>query len=216
MIRPKKGQNKHRRSDKVPENSAAEKAERAKWRRRLTQTLGESELSVNPTIERSKRARSEGRLWRAKEMLQGRISSHPYDAEIMEEYGSVLLEMGDDLEAGKYLFLSGARSPAYKSAINLYLDRFADSTAIHLHASFPAWARKVPLEQFPEPVANELRTRGFKPDDLNQNIREPRSKSSPSRETFGKFGCLAVVALFLLLFGLGVVSGIQRVWQWLG
>ncbi len=171
--------------------------------------------TVNPTIERSRGARSKGKLWQAKEILQGRISSHPYDAEIMEEYGSVLLEMGDDLEAGKYLFLSGARLPEYEDAINLYLDRFAKSTAIHLHASFPAWARKVPLERFPEPVTIELRARGFKPADLNQYIREPRSQPSPAGEKMAKYGCLAVVAILVMLFGVGVVTGIQRVWQWL-
>jgi hypothetical protein len=56
-----------------------------------------------------------GRLWRAKEILQGSICRE-YDLRIFERYGQILLLMRDNLEAGKYLFLSGSRKPEYEPA----------------------------------------------------------------------------------------------------
>lgn len=170
---------------------------------------------MNPTIERSRKAWSEGKLWRAKEILQGRVASQPFDPRIMEEYGSVLLEMGDDLEAGRYLFLSGARAPEYEAPIALYLSRFASSTAIHLHASFPAEARKVRIEELPASVAEELRARGFKASDINKYIREPRAPDNSVGNVFAKYGCLLVAAVILVLFGAGVYAGIRQFVQWL-
>ncbi len=46
-------------------------------------------------------------LWRARERLSGVISQSPYDAQVYEELGYVLLLMRDLSEAGKYLFFIG-------------------------------------------------------------------------------------------------------------
>jgi hypothetical protein len=51
-----------------------------------------------------------GALWRAKEILRGRVASSQYDPVLFERYGAVLLEAADLFEAGKFLFLSGVGS----------------------------------------------------------------------------------------------------------
>jgi hypothetical protein len=35
-----------------------------------------------------------GRLWRAKEILSGRIGTLPFNAELYEQFGALLLRMG--------------------------------------------------------------------------------------------------------------------------
>ena len=54
-----------------------------------------------------KAALTNNQLWRAKEILQGTIASSGYDPFLFEQYGLILFQMGDLMEAGKYLFLSG-------------------------------------------------------------------------------------------------------------
>lgn len=171
-------------------------------------------MSDNPTIIRSREAVSLGQLWKAKEILQGRIASHPFDPEIFEEYGVVLLEMGDKLHAGRYLFLSGARKEEYLESIELFLNRFAKSNPGQFHATFPASARKVKIEDLPSQVATELAQHGFKAADLNRQIREPQKKPGPGEETLWKYGCLGVAAAVFILIVIGFVTVVQRVIQW--
>ncbi len=68
-------------------------------------------MAVGSSLDRADQAVREGRLWRAKEILQGGMRSAGYDVVFFERLGVLLLRMGDLLEAGKFLFLSGRREP---------------------------------------------------------------------------------------------------------
>lgn len=83
-----------------------------------------------------------GRLWRAKEILQGRLSGADFDDALLERYGRVLLLMGDTLEAGRYLFASGVRKPEYAEAIGLFRSRHQAESSGELLASMPAMVRR--------------------------------------------------------------------------
>ena len=85
-----------------------------------------------------------GRLWRAKEILQGSIPNAGYDRELFEKLGVVLLKMGDVREAGRYLFLSSQRKPEYQDAINTFLFRFRKNPRA-LFGSFPRVAKLAAL-----------------------------------------------------------------------
>ena len=50
---------------------------------------------------------SDGNLGRAREILSGRVKSSPFSTQLYEQFGVVLLQIGDYAEAGKFLFLSG-------------------------------------------------------------------------------------------------------------
>src|SRR5436853_3485947 len=112
------------------------------------------------TIERARFEAARGNLWRAKELLQGSLRNFDYNLELYEEYGSVLLRMGDLPAAGKFLFLSGARKPDYDEAIGLYLKRHKGSPA-QLFSSFPRRARLIVLSTYPNAVERALRALGF-------------------------------------------------------
>jgi len=103
-------------------------------------------------------ALANGELWRAKELLQSQVASAKFDALLYEQYGVVLLEMGDSLEAGKYLFLSGECQYPYAHPINLYLNRFGARDWQTLVASFPRHAKDARFDDFPELVREKLQS----------------------------------------------------------
>lgn len=83
-----------------------------------------------------------------------------------EALGIVLLEMGDKIEAGRFLFISGGRNEKYQSAIEAFLNRFANSSAHQLHSSLPSRARAMQFSELPAPVQSELIQRGFSEKEL--------------------------------------------------
>jgi len=112
--------------------------------------------------ERVDDAIAEGKLWRAKEMLQGNIGTRGYDTKLFDRYGQVLLAMGDLVEAGRYLFLSGERKPDYEEAIGLYLARHTRKDPRNLLGTFPQPARLQKLDAYPEAVRRALEDLGIK------------------------------------------------------
>ena len=111
-------------------------------------------------LEHANRELIAGRLWRAKEILQGSIPNAGYDLEMFERLGTVLLEMGDLREAGRYLFLSSRREPAYQDAINEFLFRHRKNPRA-LFACFPRKAKLPALKDYAEPLREELRQLSF-------------------------------------------------------
>ncbi len=103
-----------------------------------------------------------GKLWRAKEIMQGRLGSSGYSPALYEKYGQVLLLMGDLIEAGKYLFISGQRESGYSVAIELFLARNAKQGWARLKSAFPRRVRNLPIDEFPEQVQLELSNLGYK------------------------------------------------------
>ena len=165
------------------------------------------------TIERARAEAARGNLWRAKEILQGSLRSFEYNLELYEEYGRVLLLMGDLPAAGKFLFLSGARKPEYDDAIGLYLRKHQGSPA-QLFDSFPRKARLVVLSTYPDVVERELRNLGF-PNNLSlfPGNRVHRDKARASRAATFTFLMIALVIGMLVILGIIKLHDIDL---WLG
>jgi Family of unknown function (DUF6584) len=111
-------------------------------------------------LEHADRELGAGRPWRAKEILQGSIPNAGYDRELFEKLGVVLLKMGDLREAGRYLFLSSRREPAYGEAISIFLFRHKKNPRA-LYSSFPRVAKLAVLSDYAEPLRGELKQLGF-------------------------------------------------------
>jgi hypothetical protein len=139
-----------------------------------------------------------GRLWRAKEILQGSIRSK-YDPRVFERYGQILLLMRDNVEAGKYLFLSGSRKPEYEEAITLFTKRFGAS----LYFTFPRSARFAVPEKYPAAVVEDLGQLGVTL--LPKSCLPWRRASRTWVEWLINWGCSFLVAIALMLMVLGVV-----------
>ena len=102
-----------------------------------------------------------GQVWRAKELLRGNIGSGSYDSPLYERYGRLLLDLGEFVEAGKYLFLSGCRRPEFDEAINVYLSRHPEDRPEVLYYSFPSAARFRQIARYPLAVRRVLEERGL-------------------------------------------------------
>ncbi len=101
-----------------------------------------------------------GEVWRAKEILRGNIRLRGYDVDLYERYGRLLLEIGEMVEAGKYFFLSGRRSPEYEQTISMYLERHVPNPE-HMYFSFPRAARLNDIDEYPEEVRRTLESIDF-------------------------------------------------------
>ena len=111
--------------------------------------------------ERVDAAVQRGEVWRAKELLRGNIGSGSYDSPLYERYGRLLLNLGELVEAGKYLFLSGCRHPEFDEAIKVYLSRHPEDRPEVLYYSFPAAARFRQITRYPLAVRRVLEERGL-------------------------------------------------------
>lgn len=158
---------------------------------------------------------SEGKLWKAKEILQGHIAATKFDPALYERYGTVLLEMGDLVEAGKYLFLAGTNKPEHINAKELYLSRHARNGWQNLYSTFPSWAKLLDLSEYPEAVADELRSLGYPEEERRklkaaQVVTKPKTFKDRLLNTLG-----GVFVLFIILcLVVGVVVVIRTIIGW--
>lgn len=158
--------------------------------------------------EHVRHALSENKLWRAKEILRGRVGSLPFSPDLYEQYGAVLLEMEDLLQAGKYLFVSGRRRPEYEAPIELFLSRYGKKGGKALADSFPTGVKVLSLASLPENVQLELTSRGLPSEAARKSIGQAsvslRSKLATSS---AYLGCIVVILLAgaSLLVGLPIV-----------
>lgn len=148
-----------------------------------------------------------GRLWRAKEILQGRLRTAGYDAALYERYGNVLRQMGDLPEAGKYLFLSGTRRPEYRESIRIYLDRHG-KTLRTLHDTFPACVRRTGAASYPEGVLTDLQAAGWSLRDLKIASRKDAPADSPRWDLLVG---IAIAVVFLALFAGFLIQGLRGI-----
>jgi hypothetical protein len=104
-------------------------------------------------------------------LLSGSCFRAGYDTDYFELMGRALLMCGSFSNAGRFLFLSGARAPEYLIAISHFLARSSDSKNFRqLQSQLPERIRVMwKLSQFPAVVALELRAMGW-PEDTQAAI----------------------------------------------
>ena len=185
--------------------------------------MGHRTPGEQPSREQGYRRRvdaalAEGKLWRAKEILQGRLGQSPYDPALYGLYGSVLLRMGDLVEAGKYFFLSGERRPEQREAIELYLHRHARRDWPSLAATFPRAARHLAADAYPEAVRQDLRRLGLSAPDAVPATTAPEAfviPRAPVMERLAVAGCVLLVLFTLVCALVGFAVVLRAVVEWL-
>lgn len=83
-----------------------------------------------------------GRLWRAKQALQGRLRDATYDTTLFRRYGDVLAAMRDDDEAGRYYLLAGATQGEPGRLARAFLARRQGRDAARIWDTMPKAARR--------------------------------------------------------------------------
>ena len=150
----------------------------------------------------------QGRGWRAKEILAGHIGNDDYDPELYALYGRVLRRLGDEVEAGKYLFLSGEVQGDEQQAVALFLARCGPGEM--LHASFPARARNLRIRYYPDSVRAELEARNYGGGTRSpQDPPELPSEPTDLIEAILGAGCAIAFLLWMLFTFVGAWTVIQ-------
>lgn len=137
----------------------------------------------------------QGNLWRAKEIHQGRVKQRGYDPQLYEAYGRLLADMGDHMEAGRFLFLSGAQVPEYREPVQLFLQRYGRHGWQQLVGTFPVAAKLPSLADYPESVRTELRRLG-RPETLSPDATREVKEGGLGGSGLG---CLFVLPLVLMI-----------------
>jgi hypothetical protein len=145
-----------------------------------------------------------GRLWRAKEILGSRIRAQPFDAALYERYGQVLLGMGDHLEAGKFLLLSGVRAPEYTAPIELFVRRYSGGRWQHIFATLPRGARRCSWSALPAQARADLEAIGVPV----RSSHEPVSSALPPRGPDARLSWFLVLVVLTILAAVGFVVAV--------
>lgn len=157
----------------------------------------------------------EGKLWRAKEILSGRIGTAGFDPRLYEQYGTVLVKMGDLVEAGKYLFISGARQPEFAEALNLFRDRHARGGWQSMLGTWPSRAKSIPIESLPASTQEDLRSLGLPPGFSRKSVAEAAKPSrSKVKDKLISAGCIAALLFVLASFLVGAPVVVKAVLAW--
>lgn len=163
--------------------------------------MKELEERLNPIFEKKQ-------YWKAKQILRSRIrNSRNYNPKLFGLYGKILTLMHDDMEAGKYFFLSNSRGPEYDDKIQLFLERYTktkNKRYTSLSCQFPGIARNRKIDDFPEPTRSDILKLGLKEDDRREEEEEIKSTLVPV--------FIAIVVIILLL---SIPVGIITMGKWI-
>ncbi|HWA25301.1 MAG TPA: hypothetical protein VG734_06555 [Lacunisphaera sp.] len=161
--------------------------------------------------DRAAQEAAAGRLWRAKEILAGRIAALGYSTERFAAYGRILAQMNDTKEAGKYLFLSGLATPEEAPVVEVFVRLLRGRPAPWIYSQFPGAARKNSLAAYPVRVQTELAQLGFP---ANFRWRTPAEAPVPLR-WWQSAGIAAMVLTFIFLLMTGLIHGCSVVDDWI-
>ena len=123
------------------------------------------------TIQKAEAFLESGAAEKALQLLAGAVHGMGFNQHFYELFGRVLLENNQEVNAGRFLFLSGSTKQEHQAAIETYIQRNHDPGNFRqLHSTFPESARTIwKLEKFPDTVAEQLRTLGF-PENIQDNF----------------------------------------------
>ena len=168
--------------------------------------------AIDEILARVEREIGAGRSWRAKEVLRGALATRAEPA-LLERYGRLLDALGERYEAGKYLFLSGAWGPDCEDAIQLFLSRNAQRLDDDFVQLFPAAVRRLPFEQLPRRVQDELQARGVRGDRFSGAGRIVPPVRYRWRDRMHMAVAVCITALFVVALGLGIAQMVNWLWR---
>ena len=162
-------------------------------------------------VARAVAEQRKGRAWRAKEILRGAIAGGRLEPSILEAYGRLLDALGDRVEAGKYLFLSGARAVEHAEAIGLFMQRHSKGGGKQLLSQLPAVVRRLDFTELPIAVQQELRALGVSP---NQPWKPSGARSNGAGLSGRVVLALVLVVLLFVLVALALGFWTMGSWVW--
>ena len=162
--------------------------------------------SAEAVLAKAERERAAGRAWRAKEILGGAIGGGCAEPAVFQRYGELLEALGDRVEAGKFLFLSGVRTPEYADAIALFTTRHAKRRGRDLLWQLPTAVRGRAFAALPAAVQEDLRRFDVAPEMFGRSVKATaRGRPSTGRVAQAAGMTLALMFLVALMVGFYVM-----------
>jgi hypothetical protein len=168
---------------------------------------------MHPLLTRIDTEVAAGRAWRAKEIVGSSLSQAWPHPEVVERYGQLLLSLGDEMEAGKYLWLSGVRTAAHEPAIALFLRRHGRHGRAALLGQLPKSFRRLAFNQLPTELRRELSSLGIREGDFGKNARTRPVVIGRSRWMRRIAATFVLGFLICVIVGAGV--GFRAIIRWL-
>lgn len=163
-----------------------------------------------------------GRLWRAKEILRGRLAASDYDPILFAQTADVLAAMRDDDEAGRFYLLAGRADGAAGGLARAHLARRSSMRFPQLWSEMPAAVRRVRMDAIPAATLQMLQAAGWRAHEVEKHLagleRQRKADLARRRPAEGpvepwqnRIG-LAMGALLLVLLAVGLVGTMQLIW----
>ena len=152
-----------------------------------------------PVIDRARADLDRNELWRARQRLEGFVSSRGYQRDVVELLGDVCHRMGDVPNAGRYWFFTPVDSETKKNAIAVFISCYGKQPS-QLFSQLPRRLRQYRESAFVPEVRERLQA-------IRKKTRH-RSPMSAYRFTAGdrmiQVVGFAIMAFILLCFLLGL------------
>ena len=152
---------------------------------------------------------SNGEYWKARQIFQTRLGNvKECDREMYYAFANLLKEMHEDLEAGKYFFISGKRGKDIDQYIDLFFSVHTKRKLSALNGIIPASARIKNINQCPDTIKNKLIELKYK-EDIKLIYNEVISESVPD---------WVIISIIIGIIGILLISvpvGLYTIVKWI-
>ena len=163
--------------------------------------------------EKAEKEIQKDNLWKAKEILQGNLKRLGYDKKLYKMYGYLLDQLGDRIEAGRYLFLSGQIQAEDSESVSLYLKRHTKKDPRYLLRTFPKAAQLKKIEEYPESVGKVLKELGLEDKDLYLKLPKPAEHKEAWFDKIHDYvpavGCIIGIIFLAICLIVGLFTAIK-------
>ena len=146
-----------------------------------------------------------GRLWKARDRLDGMLFHAPADQKVLELLGAVRADMGDLPAAGLAWFLTDGGDPRREAAHDAMRERYGTGTNLAYRLKVRA-----DIEEFPPAVQVHLRALQEETAGRWRPARRAGDEGAPRdslvRDLAGFAGCLGLAALLLVPWLRGLMA----------
>ncbi|MBI4601371.1 MAG: hypothetical protein HY721_05340 [Planctomycetes bacterium] len=165
-------------------------------------------MPIERTLARVRAEVAAGELDTARDRLHGLILTYPERLDLRRELGDVYWRMGDRAMAGRFWYLEEPAAPEVRAAVAAFErrhggDRGRISRALRFRGS---------LDAVSSPRAREaLEGLGYRAAPPPARPRGAAARPHPVVRELLRFGCMALLALSVVLWGVGLVAVLRYI-----
>ncbi|MFK7788397.1 MAG: hypothetical protein AB8C95_02745 [Phycisphaeraceae bacterium] len=167
-------------------------------------------MPVESTILKARVEMDSDRPWRAKEILHSSIPNFGHSSELLYELGYVLLQLGDTVEAGKYLLLcSEALSQQEYEATDVFLRRHQNLDAPAFLSLFPRSISPLDRDKCSIALCERFDKLGIDSEMSQVDVPNTITRKAGISDAAALLGCATVCVVIMGLIVIGLFTTIS-------